>query len=1167
MINVHGGDAYDVFASKAPKALSWRLLPGIVLLMDVAVLTTVFVRGDRIIGLAYLGAALALFLASGTYRHRFGPSLVGEAQGLAGRLAVAAALVGTVAWNAAGTPHMLRLLPLGAAALLVGRFASYAIVRRLAAKHRQPVLICGAGNVGVEFASVLNDHPEYGLVPVGFLDQVPDSRLPLPVLGTVEELRPVARRFGCRNVIVSFGATREAELVHILRDCESEKFDLWVVPRLYELGVAPPGPHTVDIWGLPLVEVSRRHARRRHQHTKRALDVVVSSTMLLLAAPIFIAIALAVKLSSPGPVFFRQERVGRRGRSCGVLKFRSMRVHDASDTAWTADQQVTRIGRFIRTTSLDELPQLINVLRGDMSLVGPRPERPHFAQAFAHDVAGYADRDRVLPGMTGWAQVHGLRGDTSIAERVRFDNRYIEHWSVLWDLQIMVSTIPAIVREVAGPLTAAIKKIPRPLWSAVRVTGLVALTVALVGVSALAATATTAAPSPVTYTDKTYTVAESPTQDKPQSKLWYLDGRWWGLMQSTTDASYIHIFELRTDHTWRDTGTRVSTNTGRGDVLVDGTTRAWVASRTSTKIEIARLRYSTATHAWAMDSGFPKQASSAPNVESTALAKDSTGALWITYTYKNQIWVARGSSDGTSWTSPFHPNVSDYTIDPDDISSIVSFGNSIGVMWSDQQSKAFRFVTHRDGFKDSTWGTLETPASGTGIAEDHINLKANGNEVIATHKTSLNDLTPPVPDDSPLVEVDVRDASGNWVRHTAWDVAHGVTRPVSLIDRTNNRLYLFGTSPEIGGKIYYKSAPLDTLDFPAGKGEVFMSSGTAAINNATSTKQDVNATTGIVLLASAQPTKTYYHGELQIVAPDTQAPSAPSNITATPVSATTAHITWGASTDDRGVAGYRIARDGTTLATVSTNDYIDGGLTPSGSYSYTVTAFDDAGNAATGGPVSYTSPALGELGIDFRSAAAGHAPGTTKSVDVPAPAGMQPGDVMIASVDVRGNPVIPTPAGWTLVRIDQNDFSLEKATFVKVATDTEPATYTFAYSQTQSASANIVAYVGVDTTNPVDTSSGNSVLATNAITASGITTTANGDLLVGLYGTAVDATFAPPASAAERSESISTEGKWDAAGEISDEIVATAGPTGNRTATASLYADGIGQLVALRPAP
>jgi lipopolysaccharide/colanic/teichoic acid biosynthesis glycosyltransferase len=176
---------------------------------------------------------------------------------------------------------------------------------------------------------------------------------------------------------------------------------------------------------------------------------VIASVVLVLLAPVFAAAAVAVKVSSPGPVLFRQERVGRRGRVFDILKFRTMVCDGDAETAWfvSGDERVTRVGRVLRKLSLDELPQLINVLRGEMSLVGPRPERPHYVDRFSASIPSYEARHRVAVGITGWAQIHGRdRSMDAIPERARFDNDYIENWSVWQDLLILVRTVPHVFR-------------------------------------------------------------------------------------------------------------------------------------------------------------------------------------------------------------------------------------------------------------------------------------------------------------------------------------------------------------------------------------------------------------------------------------------------------------------------------------------------------------------------------------------------------------------------------------------------------------------------------------------------------------------------------------------------------------------------------------------------
>ena len=192
--------------------------------------------------------------------------------------------------------------------------------------------------------------------------------------------------------------------------------------------------------------------RRTAWRAKRVFDLTCASVALLVSAPVAGLIALAVRLSSPGPVLFRQRRIGQDGREFELLKFRSMHVHHDGSTSWTAtSSDQTTVGRWLRRTSLDELPQLWNVLRGDMSLVGPRPERPHFVDLLREEIPGYRDRHRLPVGLTGWAQVHGLKGDdTSLDERARFDNVYIESWSLWLDVVVLLRTVATVMRSAVG---------------------------------------------------------------------------------------------------------------------------------------------------------------------------------------------------------------------------------------------------------------------------------------------------------------------------------------------------------------------------------------------------------------------------------------------------------------------------------------------------------------------------------------------------------------------------------------------------------------------------------------------------------------------------------------------------------------------------------------------
>jgi exopolysaccharide biosynthesis polyprenyl glycosylphosphotransferase len=401
------------------------------------------------LGIAYVAISFLVLLATGSHRARINPQIGDDFAPLLGRLAVPIVIVAPLAPNDLYLAHFVRMAPVAIGFVILGRSVAYMLIREARARGlvTEPTLIVGAGTLGVQVARTLQDHPEYGLVPVGFLDSFDDQGLPAPILGEVPELEAVVREFAIHRVIVAFGATREPAMVPIIRACDRLPVEVHVMPRFFELGVAKEGPFTDDLWGIPLVRLRRSALRTVAWRTKRAFDLAVGSILLAASAPMFGAAALAVRLSSPGPVFFRQKRMGQRGQVFELLKFRTLRENVDSDTTWSVaeDQRRTAVGRILRRTSLDELPQLLNVLRGEMSLVGPRPERPYFVDQFRVAVAGYDDRHRVPAGMTGWAQVHGLRGDTSIQSRAVFDNHYVENWSLWRDVVILFRTVGTVM--------------------------------------------------------------------------------------------------------------------------------------------------------------------------------------------------------------------------------------------------------------------------------------------------------------------------------------------------------------------------------------------------------------------------------------------------------------------------------------------------------------------------------------------------------------------------------------------------------------------------------------------------------------------------------------------------------------------------------------------------
>jgi exopolysaccharide biosynthesis polyprenyl glycosylphosphotransferase len=414
----------------------------------------------RPLHLAVLGLTVALFASAGLYRPRLSLSVLDDLPSLLGRPLAAAAIV-TTADVALHQDHAIGGLLVMAAvmALLIGllRMLGYAVVRRCRRDGvvTHPTLILGAGRVGGHLAQLLLDHPEYGLRPVGFVDSDPllgEGERPIPLLGGNDALSSVIVEFGVHNVIVAFGSAPESHMVDVIRTCDRLDAEIFFVPRLFEL--ASSNRDSDQVWGVPLVRLRRAAFRSPSWRIKRVLDVTLASAALVLLAPVLLVCAVAVYLEGGRGIFFSQERVGLDGRPFRVWKFRSLRPRDETDsqTTWNVahDDRVGPVGHVLRKTSLDELPQLWNILRGDMSIVGPRPERPHFASTFAQSFPRYDHRHRVPVGLTGWAQVHGLRGDTSIEDRARFDNYYIENWSLWTDLKIVVRTVGHVVRGTGG---------------------------------------------------------------------------------------------------------------------------------------------------------------------------------------------------------------------------------------------------------------------------------------------------------------------------------------------------------------------------------------------------------------------------------------------------------------------------------------------------------------------------------------------------------------------------------------------------------------------------------------------------------------------------------------------------------------------------------------------
>lgn len=322
-------------------------------------------------------------------------------------------------------------------------------------------LIIGAGKIGMLLGQRLLTHPELGLQPVGYLDKEPlvDAAAEdggLPVLGSSYDLGKIIDSHQIDMVVVAFSTAPHEVLLRIVRTCQERSVGLAVVPRLFE--TITTGVGFDQLSGIPVIGLRHTRLTGVGWWVKRTVDVLGSLVLLVGLSPVLAGCALAVKLDSPGPVLYRQERVGRDRRTFQMVKFRTLEAGAEHKTGamWSTvlashhgQSYVTRVGRILRKTSLDELPQLWNVLKGEMSLIGPRPERPVFVNQFIHEIYRYGDRMRVKAGMTGWAQVHGLKGDGgSLLERIEYDNYYIENWSLWLDVKVALLTVCRIWNDI-----------------------------------------------------------------------------------------------------------------------------------------------------------------------------------------------------------------------------------------------------------------------------------------------------------------------------------------------------------------------------------------------------------------------------------------------------------------------------------------------------------------------------------------------------------------------------------------------------------------------------------------------------------------------------------------------------------------------------------------------
>jgi exopolysaccharide biosynthesis polyprenyl glycosylphosphotransferase len=459
----------------------WRLVSDILTLTLAGVVETLSAPTAEISDnpswrIVFALLVLAMLGLRGRYRPTTGQHFLDDARAILTGTALAAMLITFLRVSFADQPNVaeeaIRSWLFASVYMVAGR-AVLVMVSERSNRHSHggaPTLILGAGRVGHLIARRLLAHPELGLRPVGFLDPEPlqvEHSSGLPVLGSDDRLEQVVRENGIEHAIISFSNAPYDVQLGLSRTLQKMRVSVAIVPRLFE-GV-PDRISLERVGGLPLVTIYPTNPKDWRLSVKYALDRVAALVAIVLISPVLIVAAVGTALTLGRPILFRQRRVGLDDREFEMLKFRSMEgrpeEQGEADAEWAArvtgepaagngdtpadsaqggERRTTRFGGFLRRTSIDELPQLFNVLKGEMSIVGPRPERSSYVEIFKDRVHRYGDRHQVKAGITGWAQVHGLRGDTSLDDRIEWDNYYIENWSPWLDMKIILLTFLAL---------------------------------------------------------------------------------------------------------------------------------------------------------------------------------------------------------------------------------------------------------------------------------------------------------------------------------------------------------------------------------------------------------------------------------------------------------------------------------------------------------------------------------------------------------------------------------------------------------------------------------------------------------------------------------------------------------------------------------------------------
>ncbi|KNZ43082.1 undecaprenyl-phosphate glucose phosphotransferase [Acetobacterium bakii] len=315
------------------------------------------------------------------------------------------------------------------------------------------IIIVGAGSIGQTFANKIAEDRQLGYKITGYVDDYyhKSDKDGIPILGTTREMNEILEDYQVDEVIIALPNTSYKRIDEVIDVCEYQGIKTQIIPDYFHL-IQGTQPYFDELDGIPLINTRYIPLDKAfYKSLKRSLDILLSLIILIIVSPIMIVTAFLVKITSPGPIIYKQIRVGMGRKEFWIYKFRSMRsdAPKSDDNGWTTanDPRKTKFGAFIRKTSIDELPQFFNVLKGDMSIVGPRPERPHYVSQFKDEIPKYMIKHHVRPGITGWAQVKGWRGDTSIKERIACDIEYIEKWTPWFDVKIFFMTFKAIFKS------------------------------------------------------------------------------------------------------------------------------------------------------------------------------------------------------------------------------------------------------------------------------------------------------------------------------------------------------------------------------------------------------------------------------------------------------------------------------------------------------------------------------------------------------------------------------------------------------------------------------------------------------------------------------------------------------------------------------------------------